>query len=298
MSVKDQKSLNVEDLRSSGYIIQENPRLFTLRLNIPGGNVTLEQMRNINSIAERFGADLIHLTTRQAIQIPNIRFEDLGKITQDLEEVDIHMGTCGPKYRNTMACPGWPECRNGTSTPMKKTRPGTVELCNKIHEKFFGEEGPAKFKIGISGCPNSCSRSHENDIGLIGVSKPKLKKSDCNSCGLCIYACKEGAMTLEKNFPVVDYEVCISCGDCSRNCPTGALIPQKEGYDLYFGGRMGRHPQLAKRLFQYTEEKTILEIVEKSIDFFRKEGEVGERFSSTLNRYGFKNFKEYIQGKR
>jgi NAD(P)H-nitrite reductase large subunit len=37
--------------------------------------------------------------------------------------------------------------------------------------KYHGLELPAKFKIGVSGCPNQCAETCIKDIGLVGMPK-------------------------------------------------------------------------------------------------------------------------------
>jgi NAD(P)H-nitrite reductase large subunit len=41
----------------------------------------------------------------------------------------------------------------------------------KLDELYHGMQLPWKFKIGVSGCANSCAEPAVKDIGLIGTSK-------------------------------------------------------------------------------------------------------------------------------
>jgi len=41
----------------------------------------------------------------------------------------------------------------------------------KLDEKYHGMEMPSKFKMGVSGCPNSCAEPAVKDLGLMGTAK-------------------------------------------------------------------------------------------------------------------------------
>ena len=44
-------------------------------------------------------------------------------------------------------------------------------------------------------------------------------KSGCIGCGICAKFCKEGAITLVNNIPVIDYSKCSGCKTCATKCP-------------------------------------------------------------------------------
>lgn len=58
------------------------------------------------------------------------------------------------------------------------------------------------------------------------MSKVKISKERCKSCGICIRECPKKAISIssevnEKGYKVVciDDEVCIGCGICYHMCP-------------------------------------------------------------------------------
>ena len=46
----------------------------------------------------------------------------------------------------------------------------------------------------------------------------------CIACGECERACPEGAVTIQDNHAVIDYEKCIDCGQCRDNCPRHCIV--------------------------------------------------------------------------
>ena len=61
----------------SGVIVESGEKAYTVRLRIPAGIVTPQQLQHIADAAERYGGDGIHLTTRQTIEIPHVPEENL-----------------------------------------------------------------------------------------------------------------------------------------------------------------------------------------------------------------------------
>lgn len=146
-----------------------------------------------------------------------------------------------------------------------------------------------EFRITIADCPNSCSRPQIVDIGIIGAivtgANPDLK---CSECGSCVEACEEGAVTLMETWqePVIDLSRCLFCGQCVKNCGTSFLTAEKCGYRILVGGKLGRHPQLAKEISGIFSEDEVVAIIDKIVEFYKKNSEKTERFGSLLNRLG------------
>lgn len=276
------KEINYEDLKKGGYIVQRNPEYFTVRLRVPGGDLSLEQLKTLAKIAEKYGQGRVHLTTRQGVQIPYVKYESLGEITKELKRIGTPPGSCGPRVRNISACVGAPECPHANIN--------TSELTRKIDERYFGRDLPTKIKIGITGCPNSCAKPQLNDIGIMGVVKPKIMPEKCTGCGICMEICKEGAIKIIEGKAVIDYNRCINCGECIRVCPMNADVPEKEGYTIFVGGNVGRHPRFAQKVIDFADEEMIFKIIENSLKVFKEEAVPNERFGHLIDRLGIGEF--------
>jgi len=124
-----------------------------------------EQLDKISQIAQEFGQGFVHLTVRQGIEIPFIKFENISEVEAQLNSAQVKSGTSGARVRATTVCPGNNWCKFGLIN--------TFALSDKMEKELGIECGldlPSKFKIVISGCPNCCTRVQQSEIGVHGVA--------------------------------------------------------------------------------------------------------------------------------
>ena len=146
-----------------------------------------------------------------------------------------------------------------------------------------------EFRITLADCPNACSQPQIKDIGIIGACAPQLTQEPCTLCEACVEACKENAITLvtEKECPQIDLTGCLHCGKCMQVCPTGTISQGAKGYRVQLGGKLGRHPQLAKELPGIYSEHQVLQIVKDCLHYYKQNSQQGERFGQILTSADF-----------
>lgn len=149
-----------------------------------------------------------------------------------------------------------------------------------------------EFRITLADCPNACSQPQIKDIGIIGACAPLATDEPCSMCEACVEACKEDAILLdpEKETPVIDDDRCLKCGKCIPACPTGTLAEGQKGFRIQLGGKLGRHPQLAKELPGIYDEDTAAKIVKDCLRFYKDTSKNGERFGQILTPADFEAF--------
>lgn len=145
-----------------------------------------------------------------------------------------------------------------------------------------------EFRLTLADCPNACSQPQIKDIGIIGACRPAVADAECTECEACVEVCKENAIHLiSGRGPQVDPKACLSCGQCIPVCPTGTLTEGQTGYRVQLGGKLGRHPQLAREVPGLFAEDQVIAIVEACLDYYQQNSHNGERFAQILTPAAF-----------
>ncbi len=148
-----------DDILEKGAILQRDKASYAIAPHIPGGIITdFDLLRRMAEVAEKFGVKAIKLTSAQRMALVGLHETDLDAVWQELRMTPgAAIGLC---VRSVKICPGTDFCRIGLQDAVK------VGLA--LDDKYHGFELPYKFKMGVSGCPNSCAESAAKDIGLVG----------------------------------------------------------------------------------------------------------------------------------
>jgi len=150
-------------------------------------------------------------------------------------------------------------------------------------QKQLGENAKQHhiFKVGLAGCANSCSQPQIKDFALIAKAIPVINHDLCTLCGQCIITCKEQGLTNEKGQLNLNENNCLGCGDCWRVCSSKAIVPGEVTWRLLLGGKLGRHPQLAKEIKEVTLEEALVHL-RKAIEIVLNSSTPKERFAQML----------------
>jgi sulfite reductase (ferredoxin) len=142
----------------------EEDQMFMMRVRVPGGQLTAEQLVASANIARRWGGGVLDVTDRQNFQFHNLRIEDVPDAWATLAAVGLStLETCGDVTRNVLGCPtaGIDASEYLDATPyvlaVSRRLTGTKEFSNL----------PRKYKISITGCTHRCGCDEVNDIGAV-----------------------------------------------------------------------------------------------------------------------------------
>lgn len=260
-------TIDLGNLKSGGFIKERGKDLFTVRLRVPGGRMTVPRLKKIAQVAETYGGEFVHLSVRQSIELININFKDFDAVVAELGEGEQKVASCGARVRVPTACGGCEYNPNG----LVDTQRSALE----VDEKLFGTAtGHHKFKVGFAGCPFDCPKSATNDVGFQGAIWPSLNGDECISCGLCAKSCTEGAITMGGDGkPQFHPDACIYCGDCVKVCPTEAWKVEKVGYTVRIGGKWGRHPLVGTLFATFLPEDQAVPFISEVLAWYKEKAE-------------------------
>lgn len=100
-------------LKKGGFMRQKQKNNFSLRLRVVGGNLTAKQLATIAEVSDKYGEGYVHLTSRQSVEIPFIKLDDIDEVKAALAKGDTEPGVCGPRVRTITACQGAAVCPSG-----------------------------------------------------------------------------------------------------------------------------------------------------------------------------------------
>lgn len=278
------EKVDYKELKKGGFMKQVQKDRFSLRLRIVGGHVKAEGLKKVYEIAEKYGQGYIHMTSRQSLEIPHIKLQDVEAVKKELAEAGLQPGACGPRVRTITACQGCTICPSGLID--------TAELAGEFDKLYYARELPHKFKLGITGCRNNCLKAEENDLGVKGGVKPSWVEEKCSFCGLCQAVCPTKVIKVNSKEKTLDFDEkdCIYCGKCIKACPVEAWEGQS-GFIVYFGGLFGNRIAIGEQLLPIIYDKEELhKVVEATLGFFKQHGKASERFRNTLDRVGWELF--------
>lgn len=148
-----------------------------------------------------------------------------------------------------------------------------------------------KLRFSVSGCPNACSRPQIADIGLTGFVRPSVDEDECSVCGSCAEACPDTAITVDAAPPAFDYEKCMGCTQCRDVCPAGCISLTEPGARIMIGGRLGRHPHLARTVGEVEKPEDLIPFMKNVVWDFIENAHIDERFSKYWERSRIENVK-------
>lgn len=140
-----------------------------MRIKIPMGRVSPEQLETLAELAEEYSDSILHVTTRECIQLHFVKIDDTPDLMRRLAAVGITTReACGNSVRNVTACQFSGVCSTQAFDVTPYAHALTWYLLGHKDTQDFGR----KFKIAFSGCKdNPCGLTNIHDLGCIAVTR-------------------------------------------------------------------------------------------------------------------------------
>ncbi len=161
-----------------GVYEQRKAGLFMVRIRIGAGLVLPFQLERVAELSKRYGNGVLHVTTRQDIQIHEVKIEDTPDVLEGLLEVGISSrGGGGNTVRNVTACPEAGVCQKEEFD----VAPYAIATAEYLLQDRSSFNLPRKYKIVFSGCSQDCAYACVADLGFFAHKKDGVK-------GFVVYA--------------------------------------------------------------------------------------------------------------
>ena len=139
-----------------------------VRIKVPAGSITPEQLDMMGTIADQFSRGWGHITTRQNVQVHYVELRRVPEVMRLIGSVGLtSREACGDTVRNVMACHLAGACPH----EHLDVTPWAEAAFQHFVRSPLGQRLPRKFKINFSGCSTDCGQAMFNDVGVVAVSR-------------------------------------------------------------------------------------------------------------------------------
>src|SRR4051794_17238927 len=140
-----------------------------LRVKIPQGVISSEQLEALADVGARYSRGFGHITTRQNVQFHFVKLHDVEHAMHRLADAGLTTReACGNSVRNITACP-----YAGVAADERfDVTPYAEALTRYLLRHPLSSTLPRKFKIAFEGCPADHVATAVNDLGFRAVAGP------------------------------------------------------------------------------------------------------------------------------
>jgi sulfite reductase beta subunit-like hemoprotein len=140
-----------------------------VRVKVPYGSVTPEQLDACARIADEYSRGWGHITTRQNIQFHFVELTNVPDVLRILEPVGLTTReACGDTVRNVQGC----HLAGACPYEVLDISPWAEAVYRHFVRNPLSQRLPRKFKFNFSGCATDCGQAMFNDVGIVAVSRP------------------------------------------------------------------------------------------------------------------------------
>ena len=139
-----------------------------VRVKVPAGSITAEQLELFGEISTEFSRGWGHITTRQNVQFHFVELRNIPALLRRLAEVGLtSREACGDTVRNVMAC----HLAGACPYEHLDVTPWAEAVYRHFVRNPLGQRLPRKFKVNFSGCSTDCGQAMFNDVGVVAATR-------------------------------------------------------------------------------------------------------------------------------
>ncbi len=147
-----------------GVYGQRQPGVQMIRIKLPYGRITADQLIRIADLSDKFATGNLHATTRQDIQLHFVKLADSPQLWAELEDAGITLKeACGNTVRNVTG-----SARAGIDPlePFDIT-PYAYSIFDYFLRNPICQDMGRKFKISLSSSEKDSAYGYMHDVGLV-----------------------------------------------------------------------------------------------------------------------------------
>jgi len=152
---------------SRGVYGQRQPGVQMIRIKLPYGRITADQLITIANCSDKYATGNLHATTRQDIQLHFVKLAESPQLWADLEAANITLReACGNTVRNVTASA---KAGIDPDEPFDVTPYAHAIFAYFLRNPICQDMG-RKFKIAVSSSQKDSAFAFMHDVGLIPVT--------------------------------------------------------------------------------------------------------------------------------
>ena len=256
-AVKDYLDGKMETVKMKGIRVplgiyeQRRENTYMVRVRVAGGIITPAQLKEVSRLALKYGSGILHVTTRQDLQMHDISIQDTVHVIKGLVKCGLgSKGGGGNTVRNIVmshdtGCTG--------NEPFELTPVVTKLTSDMINEKDSFRL-PRKFKISFSNNDDDTGYAMISDLGLFAKNKDGEK-------GFRVFIA--GGLGRKSRVGELLYDF-IPLNDLYRTVNAVKAVFYK------YGNRKNKHRARLRFLFDDLGKKKFLSLVEEEKERFQK----------------------------
>ena len=141
-----------------------------VRVKVPYGRLTSDQLDVLGDIADTYSRGWGHLTTRQCVQFHFVQLERIPDLMRDLGSVGLTTReACGDTVRNVQGC----HLAGACPYEVIDITPWAEAAFQHFVRNPLSQRMPRKFKINFSGCATDCGQAMFNDVGVVASARSR-----------------------------------------------------------------------------------------------------------------------------
>src|SRR3954468_4872429 len=166
----DEEVFRVFRLNNGIYGQRQGGHNQMVRVKVPYGSIQPDQLEMMADVADEYSRGWGHITTRQNIQFHFVQLENVPAVLRKLASVGLTTReACGDTVRNIQGC----HLAGACPFEVLDISPWAEAAFQHFLHHPYAQRMPRKFKINFSGCSTDCGQAMFNDVGVIGVARPR-----------------------------------------------------------------------------------------------------------------------------